>query len=170
MAEVLRLFEDQIDTPVGRLAVITDEQERLRAVDWTEHDRRYERLGRHYGKGRFTVEPHPMKSTAAKALLAYFAGDLGAIDRVPVTTGGTPFQRAVWSALRKIPCGATASYGEIARKIGRPAAVRAVGMANNANPIGIVVPCHRVIGASGSLTGYGGGIERKRWLLEHEAR
>jgi methylated-DNA-[protein]-cysteine S-methyltransferase len=170
MAETLRLFEDQIDTPVGRLAVITDEQDRLRAVDWTEHDRRYERLRRHYGKGRFSVEPSPKRSAAASALLAYFAGDLGAIDRLSVATGGTPFQRAVWAALRKIPCGATVSYGEIARRIGRPAAVRAVGLANNANPIGIVVPCHRVIGAGGSLTGYGGGLERKKWLLEHEAQ
>ena len=83
---------------------------------------------------------------------------------------GTPFQRAVWRALREIPCGETRSYGEIARRIGRPKAVRAVGLANGANPIGIVVPCHRVIGSNGTLTGYGGGIERKRWLLAHEGK
>jgi methylated-DNA-[protein]-cysteine S-methyltransferase len=81
---------------------------------------------------------------------------------------GTDFQRTVWQALRRIPCGTTISYGELARRIGRPAAVRAVGLANGANPVGVVVPCHRVIGADGSLTGYGGGIERKRWLLAHE--
>jgi methylated-DNA-[protein]-cysteine S-methyltransferase len=98
----------------------------------------------------------------------YFAGELGAIDDLPVKTAGTPFQRAVWSALREIPLGATESYGKLAERIGRPTAVRAVGLANGSNPIGIVVPCHRVIGANGSLTGYGGGMERKRWLLEHE--
>jgi len=85
-----------------------------------------------------------------------------------VQTAGTPFQRAVWRALREIPRGATESYSKLAQRIGRPTAVRAVGLANGSNPIGIVVPCHRVIGANGSLTGYGGGMERKRWLLEHE--
>jgi methylated-DNA-[protein]-cysteine S-methyltransferase len=168
MSEKLRLFEDRIDTPVGELAVMTDADGNLRAVDWTELDRRLERLRRHYGEGRFTVEPSPSRSAPAQALLAYFEGNLGAIDAVRVATGGTDFQRAVWAALRRIPCGQTVSYGEIARRIGRPGAVRAVGLANNQNPIGIVVPCHRVIGASGSLTGYGGGIERKKWLLEHE--
>jgi O-6-methylguanine DNA methyltransferase len=92
------------------------------------------------------------------------------LDFVAVKTGGTPFQRMVWSALREIPAGAPTSYGELAKSIGRASAVRAVGLANGANPIGIVVPCHRVIGANGSLTGYGGGLERKQWLLAHEAR
>jgi methylated-DNA-[protein]-cysteine S-methyltransferase len=81
---------------------------------------------------------------------------------------GTPFQLEVWQALRKIPCGTTVSYLDLARQIGRPAAVRAVGLANGSNPIPVVIPCHRVIGSNGSLTGYGGGLERKRWLLEHE--
>jgi methylated-DNA-[protein]-cysteine S-methyltransferase len=101
---------------------------------------------------------------------AYFAGNLTAIDDLPVATGGTDFQRQVWRALRQIPCGETISYGELARRIDRPAAVRAVGLANGSNPISVVVPCHRVIGSDGSLTGYGGGIERKRWLLTHEQR
>jgi len=101
-------------------------------------------------------------------LAAYFAGDLGALDAIPVDPGGTPFQRRVWAALRTIPAGETVSYQTLARRIGTPTAVRAVGAANRTNPIGIVVPCHRVIGADGSLTGYGGGIERKRWLLTHE--
>ena len=83
-------------------------------------------------------------------------------------TNGTEFQRDVWAALRTIPAGQTRTYGELAKQINRPAAVRAVGMTNGANPIGIVVPCHRVIGANGTLTGYAGGLERKRWLLEHE--
>ncbi len=103
------------------------------------------------------------------ALAAYFAGDLTAIERLPLgEAAGTPFQRSVWSALRSIPCGTSWSYGELAKAIGRPSAVRAVGLANGANPICIVVPCHRVIGADGKLIGYGGGIERKRWLLAHE--
>ena len=101
-------------------------------------------------------------------LAAYFAGDLGALDAIPVDPGGTPFQRRVWAALRTIPPGETVSYQTLARRIGAPTAVRAVGAANGDNPVGIVVPCHRVIGADGSLTGYAGGIERKRWLLTHE--
>src|SRR6185437_637184 len=90
------------------------------------------------------------------------------IDAILTATAGTAFQREVWRALRDIPAGQTISYGELARRIGRPAAVRAVGLANGANPIGVVVPCHRVIGANGSLTGYGGGLHRKEWLLAHE--
>jgi methylated-DNA-[protein]-cysteine S-methyltransferase len=105
-----------------------------------------------------------------QALGAYFEGQLDALDRLPVAAGGTPFQRLVWSALRTIPAGTTTSYGRLAASIGRPGASRAVGLANGANPIGIVVPCHRVIGAAGQLTGYGGGLDRKRWLLEHERR
>ena len=101
-------------------------------------------------------------------LAAYFAGDLGALDAIPVDPGGTPFQRRVWAALRTIPAGETVSYQTLARRIGAPTAVRAVGAANRTNPVGIVVPCHRVIGADGSLTGYAGGIECKRWLLTHE--
>ena len=102
-------------------------------------------------------------------LKAYFAGKLQEFD-VSLAGEGSPFQRTVWKALRKIPFGATESYGGLARSIGNPAASRAVGLANGKNPIGIIVPCHRVVGANGSLTGYGGGLERKRWLLEHERR
>jgi methylated-DNA-[protein]-cysteine S-methyltransferase len=101
---------------------------------------------------------------------AYFDGDLTALDSIPVDLGGTPFQAKVWNALRRIPAGQTISYGDLALAIGEPKAVRAVGLANGANPVAIVVPCHRVIGADGSLTGYGGGIERKRWLLAHERK
>lgn len=106
---------------------------------------------------------------AREQLTAYFAGDLTAFD-LATTADGTAFQQRVWAALREIPYGGTVSYGELAAAIGRPAAVRAVGLANGRNPISIVVPCHRVIGATGSLTGYGGGVERKRALLELEAR
>jgi methylated-DNA-[protein]-cysteine S-methyltransferase len=98
----------------------------------------------------------------------YFAGDLRALDRIPVAPVGTPFQLAVWAALRAIPAGRTRSYLEIAVAVGRPAAVRAVGAANGHNPIAIVVPCHRVIASDGSLHGYGGGLPRKAWLLRHE--
>ena len=98
----------------------------------------------------------------------YFAGDYSCLDAIPVSTGGTAFQQQVWSILRTIPPGTTINYGEIAAKLGKPAAYRAVGGANALNPIPIVLPCHRVVSADASLTGYGGGIERKRWLLQHE--
>jgi methylated-DNA-[protein]-cysteine S-methyltransferase len=101
-------------------------------------------------------------------LSAYFAGHVESIDTLAIATGGTTFQRRVWSALRAIPAGRTVSYQALAAAIGHPRAVRAVGAANGANPIGIVVPCHRVVGTDGSLTGYGGGLDRKRWLLSHE--
>jgi methylated-DNA-[protein]-cysteine S-methyltransferase len=100
----------------------------------------------------------------------YFAGDLDALADIPVNPGGTPFQRSVWSALRRVAPGQTVAYRDLARAIGAPAAVRAVGAANGANPIAIVIPCHRAIGADGSLTGYAGGLERKRWLLAHEGQ
>lgn len=101
-------------------------------------------------------------------LRRYFEGQLDALQTIDVDPGGTPFQARVWGALRDIPPGRTVSYGELARAIGAPTAVRAVGAANGANPIPIVIPCHRVIGADGRLVGYGGGLERKRWLLQHE--
>lgn len=169
MAEPLRLFIDRLDTPIGELAVVADRQGNLRTLEWTEHEERMRRALRlHYGADGFVLEPARDPSGLTSALRAYFAGNLAAIDRLPTATGGTPFQRVVWRALRDIPCGTTLSYGELARRIGRAEAVRAVGLANGANPVSIVVPCHRVIGASGALTGYGGGIERKRWLLAHE--
>lgn len=105
-----------------------------------------------------------------RALEAYFSGDVRAIDALECDPGGTPFQSSVWHALRKIEAGATASYGDVARWIGAPKAVRAVGITNGRNPIAIVLPCHRVIGANGKLTGYGGGLSRKEWLLAHEAK
>jgi methylated-DNA-[protein]-cysteine S-methyltransferase len=170
MPEILRLFIDRTDTPLGELCIVTDDEERLRAIDWLEHEPRLlRRLAQHYGEAGFALESRANPGGLTAAVSAYFGGDLSAIDGLPVETAGTTFQRAVWAALRTIPCGTTVSYAEIARRIDRPSAVRAVGLANNANPIGIVVPCHRVIGSNGSLTGYGGGLERKRWLLRHEA-
>ncbi len=108
------------------------------------------------------------RSPFAKVLESYFDGDLKAIEALPVDPGGTRFQARVWKALRGIPVGRTAPYGDVARRLGDPKAVRAVGLANGQNPIAIVIPCHRVIGADGSMVGYGGGLERKRWLLAHE--
>jgi len=107
-------------------------------------------------------------ATAKQQLQEYFAGTRRTFD-LPLQPEGTPFQVMVWDALREIPYGTTISYQELARRIGAEKAVRAVGAANGANPISIIIPCHRVIGADGSLTGYGGGIERKRWLLDHES-
>jgi methylated-DNA-[protein]-cysteine S-methyltransferase len=160
---------ERFNTPTGRMLLASDEQGRLRALDWEDHEERMLRLLRRQYRG-VAVELREVtrKSAPRRALDAYFDGELSAIDALTTATGGTAFQRDVWSALRRIPTGKTLSYGALATKIGRPAAVRAVGLANGANPIAIVVPCHRVIGANASLTGYGGGIERKQWLLAHE--
>ena len=169
MAEPIDLLVDRLATPIGELGVVADAAGRLCAIEWTDHEDRLERsLRLQYGARGFMLKPAANPAGLTAALDAYFRGDLGAIDGLPVAVGGTDFQRAVWRALRRIPCGETTSYGALARRIGRPAAVRAVGHANGANPVSVVVPCHRVIGADGSLTGYGGGIERKRWLLAHE--
>jgi O-6-methylguanine DNA methyltransferase len=111
-------------------------------------------LKTHYGDT--TLAPGPTAVAVRRALDAYFAGDLEAIDDIPVGTGGTPFQRTVWAALRRIPAGTTTSYGALAAIIGRPSAMRAVGLAVSSNPVAVIVPCHRVIGADHSLTGYGG--------------
>jgi methylated-DNA-[protein]-cysteine S-methyltransferase len=162
------LFLDRMPTPIGTMLVVADDQARLRALDWEDHETRFhDLLRRHYGAG-IDLRAAPPVAAVRGPLEAYFAGDLGAVAGIAVHCGGTVFQRAVWSALRGIPVGETMSYGGLAAAIGRPKAVRAVGLANGANPIGIVVPCHRVIGADGSLTGYGGGLFRKRWLLHHE--
>ncbi len=170
MGEILHLSIDRIDTPIGEMLIVADHDGNLRAIDWTDHEARMRRLLRlHYGEDGCRLEPARNPSGLTNAISSYFAGELTAIDTLPVKTTGTAFQRDVWRALREIPCGSTLSYAKLAERIGRPSAVRAVGMANGSNPIGVVVPCHRVIGANGSLTGYGGGMERKRWLLEHEA-
>lgn len=166
----LSLLVDRLPTPIGEMLIVVDRQENLRLTVWVDHDREMHRLlASYYGKDGFTLENSGVRLAASRALARYFDGDLEAIDTLPVKANGTSFQQEVWSALRTIPCGATTSYGQLARQIGRAGAVRAVGMANGANPIGVVVPCHRVIGANGKLTGYGGGIERKAWLLRHEA-
>jgi len=158
---------DTIPTPAGDALVMWDAAGALRVFDWAGYEARMQRLlARHYGP--VTPKPGRAPEHLREALTAYFSGDLASIDTIEVATGGTTFQRTVWAALRDIPAGRTESYGQLAARIGLPKAVRAVGLANGANPVGLIVPCHRVIGANGSLTGYGGGIERKRWLLNHE--
>ncbi len=153
-------------SPVGEILIVT-EGDTLRALDFAEYEARMQSLlARHYGPVVLVDGDAPAAVTAA--LDAYFAGDTTALDALPVATGGSEFQRSVWAALRAIPAGTTTGYGALAAALGKPGAARAVGLANGANPIGIVVPCHRVIGANGTLTGYAGGIARKEWLLKHE--
>ncbi len=148
------------DTPIGRLLLIADERG-LRGVFMEQH--------RHGPTGIGASAPMRHRSTETRRQLdEYFAGQRRAFE-LPLAAEGTPFQLAVWHELEQIPYGQTCSYGEIAKRVGRPAASRAVGAANGRNPISIIVPCHRVIGSTGALTGYGGGESRKRWLLEHEA-
>jgi methylated-DNA-[protein]-cysteine S-methyltransferase len=165
-----RFLLDRLPSPIGTLLVVTDEDGRLRALEFDDHDARLMTLLRRHYDDKFTLTQERAPAHVAGALRSYFAGRLDAVAQLPVATGGTPFQRLVWSALRLIPAGQTVSYGELASSIGRPGASRAVGLANRANPIGIVVPCHRVIGANGKLTGYAGGLERKQWLLDHERK
>ena len=118
--------------------------------------------------GAFSLADANDPLEAVSRLGAYFAGELSALKKLPVDTAGTAFQESVWAALRRIPPGRTSCYSELAAAIGRPTATRAVGAANGANPVAVVIPCHRVIGKDGGLTGYGGGLERKAWLLRHE--
>lgn len=168
MTETLRLISDRTDTPLGEMIVVGDSDGALRAAYWTEGDGRLRRsLDLQYGRGGYALEDGPLPRLT-DAYARYYDGDRRAFDGVVVATGGTPFQRGVWAALRTIAFGETISYAELARRVGSPAAVRAVGTANGSNPINVVVPCHRVIGSDNTLTGYGGGIERKRWLLAHE--
>ncbi|HYS32536.1 MAG TPA: methylated-DNA--[protein]-cysteine S-methyltransferase [Streptosporangiaceae bacterium] len=154
-----------IDSPIGPLTLIAQDG-RLAGVhmEVTRYEPDAAALG-----AAVPSESEPVLDAAAGQLGAYFSGELTSFD-LPLTLGGTEFQRAVWAGLRAIGYGETISYSELARRIGQPSATRAVGLANGRNPVAIVVPCHRVIGADGSLTGYGGGMERKRFLLGLEQR
>lgn len=172
MGGPLTLFLDEVETPLGTMLLIVDRTGALRVADFHDYGERMRKLlARHYGAegACYTISRAPLPALIRAAFEAYFAGDLTAADTISVASGGTAFQRSVWAALRTIPAGQTISYGGLAHQIGNPAAVRAVGLANGANPVAIVVPCHRVIGANNSLTGYGGGLHRKQWLLEHES-
>ncbi|MGP0090019.1 MAG: methylated-DNA--[protein]-cysteine S-methyltransferase [Xanthobacteraceae bacterium] len=161
------LRRDTLMSPIGTLVLVTDQAGILRALDFEDYEPRMLRLlARHCGMTPLVAGTAP--DDVRRALRAYFDGDLAALRRIRWATSGTDFQRSVWAALTKIPVGTTRSYQMLAAAIARPRAVRAVGLANGSNPVAIVVPCHRVIGANGTLTGYGGGLQRKRWLLEHE--
>jgi methylated-DNA-[protein]-cysteine S-methyltransferase len=163
----MRFARDRLTTPIGTMLLVTDDDGVLRALDFDDYEARMKELLRlHYGavdlkSGR---APKAMRS----ALSAYFNGDFAALKTIAWRVAGTPFQRKVWTALPKIPAGKTMSYGALAAKLGTPNAMRAVGHANGSNPISVVIPCHRLIGANGSLVKYGGGLHRKAWLLRHE--
>ncbi|MDQ6433813.1 methylated-DNA--[protein]-cysteine S-methyltransferase [Mesorhizobium sp. LHD-90] len=166
---MLSLTVQRIATPLGDMLLVADPENALRAAEFADCEERLGRLlDRRLGAGRYRLESGPVSGAAA--LDAYFTGDVGAIDEMEVCYGGTPFQQEVWRALRGIAPGRALTYSGLATAIGRPSAPRAVGHANGANPFSIVVPCHRLIGANGDLTGYAGGIARKRWLLDHEAK
>ena len=158
---------DRVATPVGEVLLVTDGEGAVRALDFADYEDRMTRLLARHASGaslKAGRAPEPVRAAVER----YFAGDVHALDGLTVTTGGPDFQRSVWKALRAIPAGETRTYGQLAAAIGSPKAVRAVGLANGRNPVGLIVPCHRVIGANGTLTGYAGGLERKRWLLQHE--
>lgn len=162
------LLLDRMPTPIGTMLLVTDDEGKLRALDWDDYEERLRRvMQRYYGKSADLRDGTAPEAVRAP-LTAYFSGALQAIRSIRTASAGTAFQHQVWAALREIPAGTTLSYGALAKRIGRATAVRAVGHANGDNPICLVVPCHRVIGSDGSLTGYGGGLERKRWLLAHE--
>jgi methylated-DNA-[protein]-cysteine S-methyltransferase len=158
---------DQIQTPIGVALLVTDAEGALCALDWEDYEPRMRQLLR-LQHGSVKLQDARAPAELREALSAYFAGAFASLDIIKWRVAGTAFQRKVWTALRTIPVGTTTTYGALAARLAMPQAVRAVGHANGSNPISVVVPCHRLIGASGSLTGYGGGLQRKRWLLEHE--
>lgn len=158
---------DRLETPIGTALLVSDHEGYLRALDWDDYEARMMQLLRRQYRAVSLVSG-PAPGQIRKALSAYFRGALDRLSDIEWRVGGTPFQRSVWGALPAIPAGTTLSYGTLAARLKVPKAVRAVGHANGVNPISVVIPCHRLIGANGSLTGYGGGIERKRWLLAHE--
>ena len=152
--------------PFAEILIAVDNG-KLAALDFNGYEARMQRLlSKRYDAVKFTKKSNPCGFAAC--LRAYLAGELDALDAIPVEPGGTAFQRAAWQALRTIPAGSTATYAEQAARIGRPKAVRAIGAAHGQNPIAIVLPCHRVVGANGSMTGYAGGVATKEWLLRHE--
>lgn len=168
---VITWNEQTISTPIGELIIWLDQKGILQFTGWQEfRQNTLEQLCRYYQVPHINLQTSQQENIITTALTNYFAGDIYAIDKLVVAESGTDFQNKVWQALRTIPAGNIISYEELAIKIGNPKACRAVGMANNRNPIAIVVPCHRVIGKNNQLTGYAGGINRKQWLLDHEQR
>jgi methylated-DNA-[protein]-cysteine S-methyltransferase len=162
----MRIALSRYESPIGPL-ILAAEGDVLLALEFPDRSKRLrERLAE--ANPGAEVEDGKISKKILSTLDAYFRGDVGAIDRLEVRFEGTPFQRDVWAALRRIPAGQVWSYKQLAREVGRPKAVRAVGAANGANPVALVVPCHRVIATGGGLGGYGGGLDRKEWLLRHE--
>jgi len=162
----MRIEIAEMTSPVGRLTIAAANQRLLGLCFDGLWERRRKTLEVRHGGCTFTHAADP--AGVVSRLTRYFAGQLDALSDIEVESGGTPFQQSVWRQLRRIAPGQTRSYAEIAQAVGSPTAVRAVGAANGANPVGIVVPCHRVIGSSGKLTGFAGGLDAKRWLLDHE--
>ncbi len=157
---------DRVPSEIGDILVASDGAS-LVALDYAGYERRMNALlTKRYGRFRLVERTDPLG--ASSRVRAYLAGDLAAFDGLPVTTGGTPFQEECWRALRAIPVGTVTTYGALAGRMGRPNASRAVGHANSLNPVAIILACHRVIGQNRDLTGYAGGLDRKRWLLAHE--
>lgn len=156
-----------VPSPIGTIRLVCRRDGILCSLDFKSNWKEVrQRLEERFEKITFRKD-HSLSCKVLR-LKRYLSGDLHALDRVKVDTGGTPFQQKVWKALRRIPPGKTISYGELAERIGMSGGARAVGAANRANPIPIVIPCHRVIGSNGTLTGYAGGLDRKLWLLRHE--
>jgi methylated-DNA-[protein]-cysteine S-methyltransferase len=157
---------DRINSPIGTILLVVDDNQ-LCSLDFADYEARMKTLlQRRYGEVQMEQISDPCGFSSR--VREYLAGDYASLDAISVSTGGTAFQQQVWLALRSIPPGETLTYGQLAAKLGKPTAYRAVGGTNALNPVAIVLPCHRVIGASSSLTGYAGGLERKRWLLQHE--
>ena len=170
-ARPLLLTVETVKTPIGDFLLVADDAGALRSGEFADRqERMLDLLARQIGGTGFKLSAGRVPNSVKAALASYFAGDLAAIRPIAVNAGGTPFQTQVWKALRKIKPGQPMIYSALASELGKPNAARAVGHANGANPVSIVVPCHRLIGADGSLTGYSGGIERKRWLLDHETQ
>ncbi len=158
---------DRLNTPIGTALLFADADGILRAFDWEDHSERVTELLR-LQYGAVVLRDARAPETIRAALLGYFEGDLASLNTITWRVAGTPFQREVWTALPKIPPGTTMTYGALAARLGMPKAARALGHANGSNPLSVVVPCHRLVGADGSLVKYGGGLARKRWLLAHE--
>jgi len=161
-----RLETDVIESPIGEVLIVVSKNVLL-ALDFSDYESRMMKLLR---KRLKSIELHAAQNPGGVSdrVTQYFAGNLNAFDDLPMSTGGTSFQQQVWQQLEAIPPGELRTYGDLAHNLGKPGAAQAVGMANSLNPISIALPCHRVIGANGSLTGYAGGLERKQWLLNHE--
>ena len=153
-----------VPTPVGTLVLLERDERLCGAIFEDGESRLLAQLHRRFGD----LEIVPGAASSSRVLERYVGGDIAAIDTLEVDTGGTPFQQRVWQALRRIPAGHTWSYARLAQEIDAPGSDRAVGAANGQNPVSIVVPCHRVIASDGTLCGYGGGLPRKQWLLDHE--